>query len=413
MDDNKPYRVEIKGNWYGEKQAGRIWNIKLDNILTGMNFIRCPMMPCLYMWTDGTDTIIATIHVDDGLLISNNSIVFQEFMDVFNTHIRKATLTTDFKQYLKLAVHQEEDGRVSVSQQEYIEAHFSGTGKSVTTPMSTSINLRRQAPNVSNESLLPYTGKYRFLADRTRADILVTTSEISIGGAVAPSDEHVKASKRLTDFIITTQETKLYLGGNDPIELFGYSDAAYITDGNAKSRLGGCLFLGTESGAFFSYSRSDTISHSSTEAEIKAIDELCMEIMYWIPILEFTGVKVTNPIKIFVDNKSAIELCRVLKTTHQVKHINMRIHYINDLINMKIIELIFVPTDYNVADILTKGLPHEAHMRHSDILLNGHGGILMKWLLDNSTAMCNIIIDDLLTITGVCHEGAYSSPPGH
>ena len=52
-------------------------------------------------------------------------------------------------------------------------------------------------------------------------------------------------------------------------------------------------------------------------------------------------------------------------------------------------------------------------MRHSDILLNGHGGILMKWLLDNSTAMCNIIIDDLLTITGVCHEGAYSSPPGH
>ena len=45
---------------------------------------------------------------------------------------------------------------------------------------------------------------------------------------------------------------------------------------------------------------------------------------------------------------------------------------------------------------MTKELPHEAHMRHSDILLNGHGGILMKWLLDNSTAMCNIIINDLI-----------------
>lgn len=137
-----------------------------------------------------------------------------------------------------------------------------------------------------------------------------------------------------------------------------------------------------------------------------------MEIIYWIPILEFTGVEVTKPIKIFVDNKSAIELCRVLKTTHQVKHINMRIHYINDLINRKIIELIFVPTDYNVADILTKGLNHVLHNRHSNILLNGHSGKLMEWLLHNSIVMDLIIIPSMPEITGVCHEPTSLDLPG-
>jgi hypothetical protein len=63
--------------------------------------------------------------------------------------------------------------------------------------------------------------------------------------------------------------------------LFGYSDAAYITDGNAKSRLGGCAFMGLDAGAVLSFSRNDSImsslSHSSTEAEIKAVDELMRE----------------------------------------------------------------------------------------------------------------------------------------
>lgn len=85
-------------------------------------------------------------------------------------------------------------------------------------------------------------------------------------------------------------------GGDDPIELFGYSDASYITVGNCKSRLGGCLFLGMYSGAISSYSKNDTtVSHSSTEAEIKAIDELCRQIVYIRDILIFMNINIVNP----------------------------------------------------------------------------------------------------------------------
>ena len=391
--DEIPVRVEILGNWYGEKQAGRIWNQKFDGILVkNMGFVRCPMMPCLYKWTDGVDTLLMTVHVDDGLMICNNPDLFPIFMKELLTHIKKAILSTEFDQYLKMAIHKEADGRISIDQSDYIINNFPNPTRNVLTPTCTSINLRKQEPNINNESLLPDTGKYRYLADRARADILVATSEISIGGATAPSDEHVRASQRLKDYLYNTKDMKLILGSNtNKIELFGYSDAAYITDGNAKSRLGGCLFLGPDSGAFMSFSRSDTIKssicHSSTEAEIKAIDELVREIEYWLEILEFTGVKTPLPVKIFVDNRSAIELCRVLKTTHQVKHINTRIHYINDMIMRGLVQLLFVPGEYNVADLLTKGLPRESHDRHTEILMHGHGGVIMHWLESNAVHM--------------------------
>ena len=196
----------------------------------------------------------------------------------------KATHSMNFDQYLKMEICDTNDHRIQVSQYEYIISHFRQANKVVHTPMSTSVNLRVQVANPSNDSLLPDTGRFRYLADRTRPDILVATSEISIGGAAAPSDEHIRAKERLIDYLSATSQVSLILGGTDDIQLFGYSDAAYITDGNAKSRLGGCLFLGLYSGAFYSYSRSDTIkssmSHSSTEAEIKAIDELAREVEY-------------------------------------------------------------------------------------------------------------------------------------
>ena len=401
-------RVKINGNWYGEKQAGRVWNKKFDSIMRTMGFERCPMMPCFYKKDDGKDRMFVLVHVDDGLLLANRKELFKIFMDEFLKHITKAVHNIEFNQYLKMSIEELSDGRVLVSQCEYIDSHFKQAIKKVHTPMSMSVNLRVQPHNPLNESLLPDTGRFRYLADRTRADILVTTSEISIGGAAEPSDEHLKARDRLIDYIIATKEVSLILGGSDPIQLFGYSDAAYITDGNAKSRLGGCLFLGMYSGAFHSYSRSDTIkssiSHSSTEAEIKAIDELSREVEYWLEILEFTGVTVELPVKIFVDNKSAIELCRVLKTTHQVKHINSKINYINDLITRGIVELLFVLGEYNVADLLTKGLDREAHERHTEVLLHGHGGVFWNEMMKHVMYMADIVVDELTEIMGVCHD---------
>lgn len=139
--------------------------------------------------------------------------------------------------------------------------------------------------------------------------------------------------------------------------------------------------MNTCSGAVKSFSKNDTtpssLSHSSTEAEIKAIDEWIREVIHIIDIVSYLCADtVKKPVKLFVDNKSAIELCETLKQNHKVKHINLRIHYIREVIEAGLVELHFCPSEFNVADMLTKALagPHFEALR--DILFNGHKGIM-------------------------------------
>lgn len=244
--------------------------------------------------------------------------------------------------------------------------------------MSSIFNLRDAPENPSNDSMLPDTGAFRFIADRARPDILVAAGELATGGATSPSDLHVKTSKRTKNYLNTTKELGLVLGGLGKLAVFAYSDASYITTGNCKSRLGGCIFLGYDSGAVYSFSKNSTIvstiSHSSTESEILAIDELVRELQHLVDILKFCTGEVELPVKVYVDNTSAITLLESLRGNNRVKHINVRISYLRELIVNGFMQLHFVPTNYNVADILTKALAPDQFEFLRNILMCGHGG---------------------------------------
>lgn len=72
-----------------------------------------------------------------------------------------------------------------------------------------------------------------------------------------------------------------------------------------------------------------------------------------------------------LDNASALILCTTLRSSHKTKHINVRINFIREVINDRVIELFFVPSSLNVADILTKPLGPELFIPHRTRLLEG------------------------------------------
>ena len=144
------------------------------------------------------------------------------------------------------------------------------------------------------------------------------------------------------------------------------------------------------SGAVFSFSRNDTIrnilnkfmsalSHSSTESEIKALDVLIMELLHLLDITRFIAGEQELPIRLFCDNRSAALIFDTLKSNHRVKHLNMRIQAIREHIESGLIAIHFVPTNYNVADLLTKPLPVDKFIALRKILLTGHGGVAPGW----------------------------------
>lgn len=376
-------RVEVKGNFYGEKQAPKLWNDQLNEILVKGGCERCPVHPCLYRyWTSEGDVIFLCVHVDDGLIVCNSPGVITWLEEYMKSCLREVKFERTVRRYIGFDVdYRQAERKIYLTHEAYIGDKWKEFNELVLIPMSPSHNLRTAERVERDLTMLHDTGEFRYIADRARPDILVATGEIATGGDKNPSYLHEKVSLRVKNYLNETRLMPLVLGGVDrEIDLFGYSDAAYITQGNCKSRLGGCTFLNLHSGAIRSFSKtdsqvSDPISHSSTEAEIKAMDEWVLEAMHIVDLLSFMlGKRYDKPVRLYVDNKSAITLCTTLKQTHRVQQINLRIHFIREMILKKFLTIHFVPTDENVADMLTKALGKVPFQKHRKVLLSGHGG---------------------------------------
>jgi hypothetical protein len=99
-------------------------------------------------------------------------------------------------------------------------------------------------------------------------------------------------------------------------------------------------------------------SFSSTEAEYVAMSSCCAQILWMRSQLSDYGF-VFNNIPMYCDNKSAIALCCNNFQHSRTKHIDIRHHFIREQVENGIVELYFVRTEFQLADIFTKALPME------------------------------------------------------
>ncbi|GJU53382.1 hypothetical protein Tco_1227096 [Tanacetum coccineum] len=97
---------------------------------------------------------------------------------------------------------------------------------------------------------------------------------------------------------------------------------------------------------------------SSTEAEYIALSGCCTQILWMRSQLTDYGLKF-NKIPMYYDNKSAITLCCNNVQHSRSKHIDVRYHFIKEKVENGLVELNFVRTEYQLADIFTKALPRE------------------------------------------------------
>ena len=103
--------------------------------------------------------------------------------------------------------------------------------------------------------------------------------------------------------------TRSHTRGRSPILLEIYVDASYIEGGEVRSQIGYCLHLNQLSGMVYPRSvRNISVSMSSVEAELRALNEATMEAI-WLPLfLEELGLSQTEPTVIWEDNSAVITL---------------------------------------------------------------------------------------------------------
>ncbi|GJS14163.1 retrovirus-related pol polyprotein from transposon TNT 1-94 [Tanacetum coccineum] len=94
------------------------------------------------------------------------------------------------------------------------------------------------------------------------------------------------------------------------------------------------------------------------EAEYIAMSGCCAQILWMRSQLSDYGFAY-NHIPLYCDNKSAIALCCNNVQHSRSKHIDIRHHFIREQVEKGVVELYFVRTEYQLADIFTKALPRE------------------------------------------------------
>ncbi|GJW44973.1 putative ribonuclease H-like domain-containing protein [Tanacetum coccineum] len=140
---------------------------------------------------------------------------------------------------------------------------------------------------------------------------------------------------------------------DSPFDLEAYTDSDYAgVSLDRKSTTGGCQFLGSRL-ISWKCKKQTIVASSTTEAEYVAATSCCEQVL-WIQnqMLDY-GYNFMNT-KIFIDNESTICIVKNPVFHSNTKHIEIRHHFIRDSNEKKLIQMIKIHTDLNVADLLTK-----------------------------------------------------------
>ena len=95
---------------------------------------------------------------------------------------------------------------------------------------------------------------------------------------------------------------------------------------------------------------------STTEAEYVAVSEAGKEMVWLNGLLEELG-KEKEICALYSDSQSAIHLAKNPAFHSRTKHIPMRYHYIRDLVEDEVLQLLKIQGSENPADMLTKSVP--------------------------------------------------------
>ncbi|GKC13101.1 hypothetical protein Tco_1009883 [Tanacetum coccineum] len=173
-----------------------------------------------------------------------------------------------------------------------------------------------------------------------------------------PIEKQLHAIMRIFQYLKGIIDMGLWYLKDSCINLIAYADADHVgCQDTRRNTSGSAQFLGDKLVSWSSKKQKST-TNSSTEAEYIALSGCWAQILWMRSQLIGYGLKFNN-IPLYYDNKSAIALCYNNVQHSRSKHIDVRYHFIKEQVENGVVELYFVRTEYQLANIFTKALPRE------------------------------------------------------
>nr|GEZ80781.1 retrotransposon protein, putative, unclassified [Tanacetum cinerariifolium] len=295
--------------------------------------------------------------------------VYVNQLDGFVIHIILTKFTDSRRRYMDsnklqgrgIHIQQSPRGRF-INQSKYareiLKKHGMTSCDSIGTPMATKhLDADLSGTPVDQTTYRSKVGALMYLTV-SRPDIMHATCYCSRYQA-QPTEKHLTAVKRIFWYLKNTIHMGFWYLKDTDFDLTAFLDSDH--DGcldSRKSTSGGIQFLGGDKLVSWSSKKQDCTSMSSAEAEYVSLSVCCAQVLWMRTQLTDYGFHF-DKIPMYCDSKAAIAISCTPVQHSRTKHIDVRYHFIKEKVKKDIVELFYVGTEYQLADLFTKALPEE------------------------------------------------------
>ena len=360
---------------YGIKQAAQNFYNALEKELEKFGFEKSNVDACL--WKYEKDGVVMNLisHVDDILCSYDDKDedalkVYGDFTKAFGKRFHFEN-NGPVHHYLGMEIiYNRAKGTISLVQTAYLQRVLQRFGRKTSskfsnTPSDPSVDLSSEEDdlfyddhNPPFKNLREVVGCLIYASTGTRPDISYAVSVLA-SHVNNPAKKHHQAAGRLLkylggslDYGITYTRSE---NNEDPWRVYAHSDADFAQDARTRRSRSGKIIMMCGGPMLWGSFLQGTVALSSTESEYTAIVHLGQEIGYMSRILEFLGIQLTGPMKVYCDNSSTIRIAVDRFKMRRTRHIQVKFFKLQEWVENKTIEILKVPSEDNLADWFTKG----------------------------------------------------------
>ncbi|GKA57914.1 putative ribonuclease H-like domain-containing protein [Tanacetum coccineum] len=354
--NNKKAILSNKGEIMTYIKPTRAWYERLSTFLLKHGYRRGAIDKTLFIKKDRRDIMLVQVYVDDIIFGSTKTSMVKDFEDLMQKEFKMSSMG-ELTFFLGLQVKQTTAG-IFLSQDKYVKDILNKFNFRTIKPASTPIEAHKslgkdeEGEDVDVHLYRSMIGCLMYLT-ASRPDIMFAVC-LCARFQVTPKVSHMHAVKRIFRYLKHQPKLGLWYPKDSPFHLEAFSDSDYAGDNHdRRSTSGGCQYLGRRL-VSWQCKKQTIVAISSTEAEYVAAASCCAQVLWMQNQLLDYGFNFMNT-EIHIDNESTICIVKNPVLHSKTKHIQIRHHFIRDCYEQRLINVVKVHTDDNVADLLTKG----------------------------------------------------------
>ena len=346
---------------YGHPASGKEWYDLFRSKLMNRNLKPLLSDPCIFVNED----LIVTIYVDDMLIVEKRKGARIDLIKSLETEF-ELTGNTNIKNMLGVEMNQGHDYTM-MKQDAYIRnilIKFKMEDcKGQPTPAAHGQDMNKEGNRDTTFEYRQAIGCLLWLSRGTRPDIAQAVAKVA-RFVEYPTTEHVKSVKRIFRYLASTIDLEMrYYPKNEGIIAYVDADFGGCTE-TRKSTTGFWITWNNMPIAWQSKLQS-MVTLSTTEAEFVAAVE-CIKDMKWMKnvLMELDQMKKNDIMILLEDNQATISNLKHPSSRGRNKHLDLKFHYIVNQIEDNVIDIKYVTSENNIADIFTKALPLNVFKKH-------------------------------------------------